>query len=68
MILLGYTNLSAQSSSQQVLARFIGQRASEITFKTIPDDPAFPNHMVYEIEAKDGKVTISGNSGVAQCN
>ena len=53
--------------AQQVLARFIGQRASEITFKTINEDPQNPGKMVFEVVAKNGKVEVSGNSGVAQC-
>src|SRR5664279_302743 len=53
--------------AQQVLTRFIGQRASEITFKTIYEDPENPGKMVFEVVAKNGKVEVSGNSGVAQC-
>lgn len=51
---------------QQVISQFIGGRASEITFKKIPDDPEHPGKMVFVIEAKDGNVAVSGNSAVAQ--
>jgi alpha-N-acetylglucosaminidase len=70
MLLLGCTvpktNTQLQPA-QKVLARVIGQRASEITFKTIPDDPQNPGKMVFEIVAKGGNVEVFGNSGVAQC-
>lgn len=54
-------------AAEQVLGRFINERASEIVFKIISDDPGNPGNMVYEVEAKNGKVTVSGNSVVAQC-
>jgi alpha-N-acetylglucosaminidase len=53
---------SAESSARGVLERLLGERAGEFILKEIPKEDGKD---VYIIEASNGKVTVSGSSGVA---
>jgi len=52
----------AESSARGVLERLIGERANEFVLKEMPKEDGVD---VFEVEASDGKVTVSGSSGVA---
>jgi alpha-N-acetylglucosaminidase len=49
-------------SARSVLSRVLGERASEFNLEALVSDN---NLDTYEIETKDGKVTVRGNSAIA---
>src|SRR5690349_6927024 len=56
------TRADAVSSARGVLQRTIGQRASEFVLGEIPRENGLD---VFVVEARDGKVTVTGSTGVA---
>jgi alpha-N-acetylglucosaminidase len=58
------SRLTAVSSARDVLTRQVGPRAAEFELAWIPSEDG---REVYEIEAVDGRVKVSGSSGVAIC-
>ena len=55
---------TAARSAREVLGRQLGERAAEFDLAWIPSEDS---REVYEIEAANGRVRISGSSGVAIC-
>ena len=56
------TRADQKEAARHVLERVIGDRAAGFTFQEIPADAG---RDVFEIEARDGKVTVRGNSPVS---
>jgi len=55
---------SQEAAARGVLKRLIGARADDFVLKEISKE----GHLdVYEVEARDGKVYVSGSSGVTIC-
>ena len=55
---------TAVTSAREVLSRQLGERSAEFELTWIPSEDG---REVYEIEATEGKVKVSGSSGVAIC-
>ena len=55
---------TAIASARGVLSRQLGDRAAEFDLEWIPLEDG---HEVYEMEVTDGKIKVSGSSGVAIC-
>ena len=55
---------TAVASAEAVLRRQLGGRAAEFQLRSIPSEQG---REVYEIEARGGRVSIAGSSGVALC-
>lgn len=53
---------AAETAARGVLKRLIGKRADEFVLRVIPEENGYD---VFEIEARGGKVTVSGSSSVA---
>lgn len=62
----GQETMAKENLPNEVLSRFIGDRAYEMVFQKIPADSQHPEKMLFEIEANNGKVLVKGNTVVAQ--
>src|SRR5947208_1797598 len=59
---IGSARADQSSAASDVLKRLIGDRTSNFTFEQIPADNG---NDVYEIEARDGKVIVRGNTPIS---
>ena len=62
LIINGIVSATPEIAARGVLKRFIGKRSDDFILKTIPK---VDSKDVFEISAKNGKVTVAGSSGVA---